>query len=298
MLRIVLFLLTNLSVLLVASVALNVLQSLGVLPPMGSGGYQQLLIFAAVMGVSGSLISLLLSKPMAKWSTGAQVIKSPRNATEAWLLQTVTELSQRSGIGTPEVAIYASQDLNAFATGATKNSGLVAVSSGLLERLPRNEVAAVLAHEVAHIRNGDMVTLSLLQGVLNTFVIFASRVLGGIVDGFLSRGQSDRGGRGPGYFIIVMVLEVVFGVLATIVAMWFSRFREFRADAGAAQLVGPQAMAAALLSLERSQSPKQLPSNLAAFGIHGGGIARLFSSHPPIAERVRALRETAVGRVR
>jgi heat shock protein HtpX len=282
--RIVLFLATNVAVVLVLSVILKVLG----LDKAGYGGasYGQLLVFSAVVGFTGAIISLLMSKSMAKWSTGAQVISQPSNDIEAWLVSTVQRLAQKAGIGMPEVAIYEGEP-NAFATGAFKNSSLVAVSTGLLQSMNKEEVEAVLAHEVAHVANGDMVTLTLIQGVVNTFVIFLSRIIGSIVDRAIFK--SERG-NGPGYFITVMVLQLVLGVLASIIVAWFSRHREYRADAGSAQYLGsPSPMVNALRRLGGVE-PGQLPEAMKAFGITDRpGWMALFSSHPPIESRIAAL---------
>ncbi|MFO7178669.1 MAG: protease HtpX [Pseudomonadota bacterium] len=289
--RITLFVITNLAVLLLLSFVSRVLIATGIIPPDFLGGYAPLLTMAAVLGFGGSLISLFMSKWMAKWTTGARVIETPRNATEAWLVETVRRQAQQVGIGMPEVAIYDSPEPNAFATGATKNNALVAVSTGLLQRMDRDEVEAVLGHEVSHVANGDMVTLTLIQGVLNTFVIFISRVVGGIVDSFLRRGE-ERGGIGIGYWVTVMVCEIVLGLLATLIVMWFSRYREYRADAGGATLAGRTKMINALRRLAGG-GESELPKALTAFGIRGGGILGLFSSHPPIEERIRRLQQGA-----
>ncbi|EAU67559.1 putative protease HtpX homolog [Stigmatella aurantiaca DW4/3-1] len=251
-----------------------------------------LLIMSAVMGFAGSIISLLISKPMAKWSTGAHVIDTPRTEAERWLVGTVQRLAQDAGIGMPEVAVYDSPDMNAFATGAFRNSALVAVSTGLLHGMERDEVKAVLGHEVAHVANGDMITLSLLQGVLNTFVIFLSRVVGFLVDRFLNRSEDgeESAGTGPGYFLTSMVLQIVFGIGASLIVAWFSRRREFRADVGGAQLVDPNAMARALNRLRMQQGePSLLPSSMRAFGIRGEGMMALFASHPPLEQRIQRL---------
>ncbi|MFP2961338.1 protease HtpX [Myxococcus sp. 1LA] len=291
--RIVLFVLTNLAVLAMLAIVGRIIGVENLLARQGVGlNLPGLLIMAAVMGFGGSIISLLLSKPMAKWSTGAHVIKSPRSEAEQWLLETVHRLARDAGIGMPEVAIYDSPDMNAFATGANRNSALVAVSTGLLHGMRRDEVEAVLGHEVAHVANGDMVTLTLLQGVLNTFVIFLSRVVGFFVDRFLSRSEDgeESGGTGPAYFLTSIVLQIVFGIGASIIVAWYSRRREFRADDGGAQLVDPGAMARALDRLRQQQGePAMLPSNMQAFGIRGGGMMALFSSHPPLELRIQRL---------
>jgi len=240
------------------------------------------------MGFGGAFISLLISKPIAKWSTGARVIAQPANATERWLVDTVAAQAQRAGIGMPEVAVYEGAP-NAFATGATKNSSLVAVSTGLLQSMTQEEVEAVLAHEVAHIANGYMVTLTLIQGVVNTFVIFLARIVGYFVDSLLRKNDNESSGPGIGYMVTVVVCEILFGILASVIVAWFSRQREFRADRGAAQIIGrPQPMIAALRRLGGLEEGA-LPKNMAAFGISGKGALALFSSHPPIESRIAAL---------
>ena len=283
--RIALFLLTNLAVLILAGIVMSVLR----IDPATSGG---LLVVAAIFGFGGSLVSLLMSKFMAKRATGAQVITEPRSQTERWLLETVRRQAQAAGIGTPEVAIYDGPEINAFATGANRNNALVAVSTGLLRNMSQDEAEAVLGHEISHVANGDMVTMALLQGVLNTFVIVLARVVGGIVDSYLS-GNREGNSRGLAYFAIVMVLEMVFGLFATMIAMWFSRRREFRADHGGATLAGRQKMIAALERLCQQQRPSTLPAQVEAFGIAGGighGMKKLFLSHPPLEDRIAALR--------
>lgn len=286
--RIVLFLLTNLAVVLVLGVVANLF---GFNRFLSSSGLNMgaLLGFAAVMGFGGAFISLLISKPIAKWSTGAQVIEQPGNSTEYWLVETVARLSKAAGIGMPEVAIYEGEP-NAFATGATKNSSLVAVSTGLLQNMTREEAEAVLAHEVAHIANGDMVTLTLIQGVVNTFVVFLSRVAGYLVDSFLRRNDEESSGPGIAYMVTSVVCEILFGIVASIIVAWFSRQREFRADAGAARLMGsPRPMVGALRRLG-SLSAGALPQGVATSGIAGQpGWMALFASHPPIEERIAAL---------
>ena len=286
--RIVLFIATNLAVMLVLSIVLSLL---GIGRP-GAGGQLQmgsLLAFSLVVGFTGAIISLLMSKPMAKWSTGARVIDAPQNSTEQWLVSTVHGLAQRAGIGMPEVAVYDGEP-NAFATGAFKNSALVAVSTGLLQSMSREEVEAVLGHEVAHIANGDMVTMTLIQGVVNTFVVFLARVVGFFVDKVLLKGNNENRGPGIGYMVTVFVCEIIFGLLASIIVAWFSRQREFRADAGSARLLGstlPMQNALARLS---GVAPGELPQNMAASGITGGsGWAALFSTHPPFEQRIAAL---------
>ena len=288
--RVTLFLLTNLAVVLVLGVVMAVLRQLGVFEGIDQY-YLSMLILAAIFGYAGSLISLLASKWIAKWTTKARVITAPRSDVEVWLLRTVQGHAQRAGIKMPEVAIYDSPDLNAFATGPTRNNALVAVSTGLLHGMRREEVEAVIAHEVSHVANGDMVTLMMLQGVVNTFVIFASRVIGDIVDKTVFR--TERG-RGPAYFITTIAAELVLGILATMLVLWFSRWREFRADAGSASLVGAPKMVAALRRLQSSE-PSYLPDSVRAFGIRGGksGIMRLFATHPPLEERIARLQSPA-----
>ena len=283
--RVVLFLATNLAIIVVLSFVLRIL---GVEPYLTAQGinYTSLLIFAAVFGMGGSFISLALSKPMAKMATGAKVIEQPRNETEAWLVKTVQAQARQAGIGMPEVAIYDAPEMNAFATGASRNKALVAVSSGLLRSMTRDEAEAVLGHEVSHVANGDMITLALIQGVVNTFVIFLARVVASAI---------NRGGREGGYFayfMTVMVLEIVFGILASIIVTWFSRQREFRADRGGARLAGTGRMIAALERLKGGQ-PAELPDQIEAFGINAGkrrGLRALFMTHPPLDDRIEALR--------
>ena len=287
--RIALFLATNLAVLLVLSIVLRLLGVDSVLDESGAGiNYEALLVLSLVIGFGGSFISLAMSKWMAKRSTGARVITQPSNAAESWLVATVERQARQAGIETPEVAIYDAPDMNAFATGARRNSALVAVSTGLLQGMPKEEVEAVLAHEVSHVANGDMVTLTLVQGVVNTFVIFLSRIVGHFVDRVILRNEQ---GYGLGYFGAVIVAQLVLGVLASIIVMWVSRQREFRADAGSASINGREPMVRALARLDRGQAG-ELPEALQAFGISGGGkrsFGRLFMSHPPIAERIEAL---------
>ncbi len=280
--RMFLFLATNLAVLALVSVVMSVL---GVNPQQTSG----LLVMAALFGFGGSIISLLLSKWIAKRTTGAQVITQPRNEAEQWLLATVRRQAEQAGIGMPEVAIYDAPEINAFATGANRNNALVAVSTGLLRAMNRDEAEAVLGHEVSHVANGDMVTMALLQGVLNTFVIVLSRLVGRAIDGYLG----NRDGYGIGYYLSVFVLDMVFGLFASMIAMWFSRHREFRADAGGAALAGRPKMIAALERLSRTYGESSLPKQVAAFGISGGvghGLRRLLMSHPPLEARIAALR--------
>ena len=286
--RVALFLATNLAVLMLLSVVMAVF---GIDPRSNAG----LLVMAAMFGFGGSIISLMLSKWIAKKTTGAHVIVEPRSEIERWLVQTVRRQAEAAGIGMPEVAIYDAPEINAFATGANRNKALVAVSMGLLRSMDRGEAEAVLAHEVSHVANGDMVTMALLQGVLNTFVIVLARLVGRVVDGFLNPDR-DEGSSGIGYYAVVFVLDMVFGVLASIIAMWFSRWREFRADAGGAKLAGRDKMIAALERLSMNVGASTLPKQVQAFGISGGvghGLRRLFMTHPPLEERIAALRNAA-----
>lgn len=289
--RIALFLATNIAVLLVLSIVLRVLGVDQILDESGTGlNYESLLVLSLVIGFGGSFISLAMSKWMAKRSTGARVITNPANAAESWLVATVQRQAQQAGIGMPEVAIYDAPDMNAFATGARRDNALVAVSTGLLRGMEKDEVEAVLAHEISHVANGDMVTLTLVQGVVNTFVIFLSRVIGHFVDRVILKNER---GYGLGYFGAVIAAQLLLGILASIIVMWVSRQREFRADAGSAKLNGRQPMINALARLDRG-APAQLPESLEAFGIsgkRGAGLQRLFMSHPPIAERIDALQK-------
>ena len=290
--RVVLFLATNLAVLVLLGIIMNV-----VLPMFGIqlGNNGSLLVFAAIFGFGGSFISLLMSKWMAKRSTGAMVIEQPRNEVERWLVATVQRQAQQAGIGMPEVAIYDAPEINAFATGANRNNALVAVSTGLLRGMDRDQAEAVLAHEVSHVANGDMVTMALVQGVLNTFVIMLSRLVGRVIDGFLSGGRSE--GAGIGYYASVFVLDMVFGLFASMIAMWFSRHREFRADAGGATLAGREKMIAALERLKINHGENTLPNQVAAFGISGAvghGLKKLMLSHPPLDVRIQALRNATL----
>ena len=287
--RVLLFLATNLAVMLVLSIVLSVLSSWLGINRQGMGG---LLLMAAVFGFGGSFISLMISKWIAKRSYGVQVIEQPRSEIEHWLLSTVTRQAQQAGIGMPEVGIYDSPEMNAFATGANRNNALVAVSSGLLYSMSRDEAEAVLAHEVSHIANGDMVTLTLIQGVVNTFVIFFARVVAGLISNFLRSDDEEQGAglSGLAYMATVFVLEMIFGILASVIVMWFSRQREFRADAGSARLVGSNKMIAALERLRQGHEP-QLEGSMMAFGINGKrSISELFMSHPPLEQRIEALR--------
>lgn len=291
--RIFLFLMTNLAIVLVLSVTMRLL---GVEPYLNANGLNlsALLIFAAVMGFGGSLISLAISKWSAKTSMGVRVIETPANSTEFWLVETVRKFADQAGIQMPEVGIYDAPDVNAFATGMSKNSSLIAVSTGLLQQMTRQEAEAVIGHEVSHAANGDMVTLALIQGVVNTFVMFLSRVIGHLVDRVVFK--TERG-QGPAFFVTMIVAELVLGILASIIVMWFSRQREFRADQGGASLSGRRNMIAALERLA-SLHPQPLPAKMAAFGIAGGvgdGLKRLFMTHPPLEERIAALRNGANG---
>jgi heat shock protein HtpX len=282
--RIVLFVLTNLAVVVVLGIVASLL---GVNRYLTANGLNlgSLLVFAAIMGFGGAIISLLISKPVAKWSAGVQVIEQPRNADEAWIVETVRKFADKAGIGMPEVGIFEGEP-NAFATGAFKNSALVAVSTGLLQGMTREEVEAVIGHEVAHIANGDMVTMTLIQGVMNTFVVFLSRVIGYAVDSFLRK--DARGGPGIGYWVTTIVMDILLGFLAALIVAWFSRQREFRADAGSASLLGrKQPMINALARLG-GMVPGELPKSIQAFGITSG-VGKLFSTHPPIEERIARL---------
>lgn len=286
--RIIYFLATNMAIMLVLSVTMRIL---GVEPYLNANGLDlsNLLAFAAIMGFGGAFISLAMSKWSAKRMSGAVVIEEARTPTEIWLMKTVREQADAVGIKMPEVAVFNSPEVNAFATGMTKNSSLVAVSTGLLNAMTKDEAEAVLAHEVSHIANGDMVTLTLIQGVVNTFVMFLSRVIGYAVDKIIFK--TERG-TGPAFFVTMIIAELVLGVLASMIVMWFSRQREFRADAGAAKLSGRAKMIAALERLQAQHAPSVLPKQMAAFGISGGGgFAKLFSSHPSLDDRIAALRQ-------
>lgn len=288
--RIVLLVVTNFAILAVLSVTMQLLGIDRALTNETGLNLQGLLVFAAMFGFGGAFISLFISKWMAKMSTGAQVIEVPSTPTERWLVETVRRQAERAGIGMPEVAIYDAPDVNAFATGWNRNNALVAVSTGLLNNMTQEEAEAVLGHEVSHVANGDMVTLTLIQGVVNTFVIFISRVIGFFVDRVLLKNEK---GEGPGFFIATLVAELVLGVLASMVVAWFSRQREFRADTGGAELAGRQKMIAALERLKGNQEQTALPAQMSALGISGGGaIMKLFMSHPPLDERIAALRES------
>jgi heat shock protein HtpX len=288
--RIFLFIITNLAILLVLSITLRILGVDRILDAEGSGmDFNSLLIMAGVIGFGGSLISLAMSKWSAKRMTGAVVIEQPSDPTERWLVETVRRQAELAGVGMPEVAIYDSPDVNAFATGMNRDNALVAVSSGLLQNMHKDEIEGVLAHELSHVANGDMVTLALIQGVVNTFVIFLSRVIGHLVDRIVFK--TERG-HGPAFLITSIVAQMVLGILASLIVMWFSRQREFRADAGGAQLAGRNKMIAALERLKQQHEPSQLPDRMEAFGISGGGggLRGLFMSHPPLEVRIAALR--------
>jgi heat shock protein HtpX len=290
MMRILLFLATNAAVLVLISVVFQVLGIEGILAQNGVDlNLQALLVMSAVIGFGGSFISLAMSKFMAKHSMGVQLIERPANRTEQWLVDTVSRQAKQAGIGMPEVGIFNSPDPNAFATGMSRNNALVAVSTGLLQNMSSDEVEAVLGHEVSHVANGDMVTMGLIQGVVNTFVIFLSRVVGHVVDRVVFK--TERG-YGPAYYITSIVAQIFLSILASIIVMWFSRRREFRADAGGASLAGRGKMIAALQALQRAHEPHDLPGEFAAFGISGGlgsGMKRLFMTHPPLEERIAAL---------
>lgn len=290
--RVFLFLATNLAVLLILSVTIPfIMRFFGIEPEQAGLNLPFILVFAALIGFGGSFISLAISKWMAKRMTGAQVIERPGNASEQWLLDTVRRQAKQAGIGMPEVAIYEAPDINAFATGMNKDNALVAVSTGLLRAMDRDEAEAVLAHEVTHVANGDMVTLALIQGVVNTFVIVLARVIGHVVDRVILKNER---GYGIGYWVTTIVAEMVLAILASTIVMWFSRRREFRADYGGAKLAGRQKMIAALERLRAAHEPSTLPNQMAAFGIAGGmarGLRRLFLSHPPLQERIAALQQ-------
>lgn len=293
--RILLFVATNIAVLALLTIICKIFGIDQYAMSHGYGGLGPLLVFAAVIGMGGSFISLAMSKWIAKRSTGAHVIEKPGSDAERWLMDTVRQHAGKAGIGMPEVAVYDAPDMNAFATGMSRNKALVAVSTGLLHGMDREQVSAVLGHEIGHVANGDMVTLALIQGVLNTFVIVLARVIGGVVDNFLSGGRDNRGG-GFAYFAIVIVLQIVLGIFASMIVMAFSRWREFRADAAGAQLAGRSSMVSALQRLQANHGETTLPKQMAAFGISGhiaGGLKRLFMSHPPLDERIAALQNTS-----
>lgn len=284
--RVILFLLTNLAITFVLGIVLNIIFKVTGIQSQSTGG---ILVLSLVFGFAGSLISLFMSKTMALRSVGAEIIQQPRNRAEQWLFSTVQRQSQQAGIPMPDIAIYHSADVNAFATGATKSNSLVAVSTGLLDNMTEDEAEAVVAHEISHIANGDMVTMTLLQGVLNTFVIFLSRMISTAVAS--SRDENGNNSTNTMVFWIAdIVLQMVFGIVATMIAMWFSRYREYRADAGSAQLVGKEKMIAALQRLQRVHEPQQMEGSLAAFMINGVRSKELFMSHPPLEKRIEALR--------
>ena len=290
--RVLYFLITNIAILIILG---TVIRLFGVEPYLTDYGinYQSLLIFAALFGMGGSFISLALSKWTAKRLTGAEVITTPSNERESWLINTVSDLAQAAGIEMPEVGIFSSEDMNAFATGMRRNSSLVAVSSGLLYRMDRKKIRAVLAHEVSHIANGDMVTLALIQGIVNTFVIFFSRIVGQTVDRLVFRNER---GHGIGFWVTTILTEILLAILASIIVFWFSRRREYRADSGAAGLVGKRSMIGALETLRTSINKEHLPDEMAAFGISGTkkrGLAALFATHPHLEDRIKALQESA-----
>lgn len=287
MMRILLFLATNVAIMIAVSIIFSVLGLKGALDAQGVNiDLQGLLAMSAVIGMTGSIISLFMSKWTAKQAMGVQVIDRPQNQTEEWLVNIVARLAQQAGIGMPEVGIFNSPDLNAFATGANRDSSLVAVSTGLLQNMSADEVEAVLGHEISHVANGDMITMTLMQGVVNTFVYFFANIIGYVVDRAVFK--TERG-YGPAYYVTQMVAQIALSILASMLVMWFSRYREFRADAGGASLAGRQKMISALRALQRSQEPAELPGQLAAFGINGGGVRHLFMSHPPLEERIQAL---------
>ena len=288
--RILLFLATNAAILVVVSIIFNVLGLSGTLDAQGIGlDLNALLIMSAVIGMTGSVISLVMSKWSAKRAMGVYVIEQPQNQNEQWLLDIVSKQARQAGIGMPEVGIFQTPESNAFATGMSKNSALVAVSSGLLQNMDADEVEAVIGHEISHVANGDMVTMALMQGVVNTFVYFFATVIGHLVDRVVFK--TERG-YGPAYYITQMAAQVVLGILASMLVMWFSRYREFKADAGGANLAGREKMIAALRALQRGHEAEDLPGQLAAFGINGGGVRKLFMTHPPLEERIAALQNS------
>lgn len=286
--RILLFLATNIAIMIVVSIVFSILGITGTLDAQGIDlDLNSLLIVSAVIGMTGSFISLAMSKWMAKRAMGVYVIEQPQDQTEQWLISVVSRQAQQAGIGMPEVGIFNAPEPNAFATGMSRNNALVAVSTGLLQSMTQDEVEAVIGHEMTHVANGDMVTMALMQGVVNTFVYFFATVIGHIVDRVVFKTEE---GRGPAYYIVQLLAQVVLGILASMLVMWFSRYREFKADKGGAQLAGRPKMIGALRALQRSHEAPQLPGQLAAFGINtGGGVMRLFMSHPPLEERIAAL---------
>jgi heat shock protein HtpX len=289
MMRILLFLATNVAVMVVISILFNLLGLGNYLNAQGTGiDLGALLMMSAVIGITGSVISLAMSKMMAKRSMGVQVIEQPQNQTEKWLVDVVGKQAKQAGIGMPEVGIFQAPVANAFATGMNRNSALVAVSTGLLQSMTPDEVEAVIGHEITHVANGDMVTMALMQGVLNTFVYFFATIIGHVVDRALS-GNDNRGGVGMGYYLVQMIAQIALGFLASMLVCWFSRHREFHADAGGASLAGREKMIGALRALQRGHEAEELPGQFAAFGINGGGIQKLFMTHPPLEERIAAL---------
>jgi len=292
MMRILLFLATNVAVMIVISILFNILGLGNYLNAQGTGiDLGALLMMSAVIGITGSVISLAMSKTMAKSSMGVQVIAQPQNQTEKWLVDVVTKQAQKAGIGMPEVGIFQAPVANAFATGMNRNNALVAVSTGLLQSMTPDEVEAVVGHEITHVANGDMVTMALMQGVLNTFVYFFATIIGHVVDRALS-GNNERSGVGMGYYLVQMIAQIALGFLASMLVCWFSRYREFHADAGGANLAGREKMIGALRALQRGHEAEELPGQFAAFGINGGGIQKLFMTHPPLEERIAALQNS------
>ncbi len=287
MMRIFLFLATNAAILVVVSIIFNVLGLSGTLDAQGIDlNLNALLVMSAIIGMTGSVISLAMSKWSAKRAMGVHVIERPQNQTEQWLIDIVARQARQAGIGMPEVGIFQTPESNAFATGMSKNSALVAVSTGLLQNMNADEIEAVVGHEISHVANGDMVTMALMQGVVNTFVYFFATIIGHLVDRVVFK--TERG-YGPAYYITQMAAQVVLGILASLLVMWFSRYREFKADAGGANLAGREKMIGALRALQRGHEAEDLPGQLAAFGINGGGVSKLFMSHPPLEERIAAL---------
>ncbi|MEE7626089.1 protease HtpX [Methylobacter sp. Wu8] len=290
MMRIFLFLATNAAILVVVSIIFNVLGLSGTLDAQGVDlNLNALLVMSAIIGMTGSVISLAMSKWSAKNAMGVHVIERPQNQTEQWLLNIVAKQAKQAGIGMPEVGIFQTPESNAFATGMSRNSALVAVSTGLLQNMDADEVEAVVGHEISHVANGDMVTMALMQGVVNTFVYFFATIIGHVVDRVVFK--TERG-YGPAYYITQMVAQIVLGILASMLVMWFSRYREFKADAGGANLAGREKMIGALRALQRGHEAEDLPGQLAAFGINGGGVSKLFMSHPPLEERIAALQNS------
>jgi len=289
MMRILLFLATNVAIMVAISIIFNILGLKSTLDAQGVNlNLDALLVMSAIIGMTGSIISLFISKWSAKNAMGVHVIGHPQNQTEQWLVATVERLARQAGIGMPEVGVFQAPEANAFATGANRNSALVAVSTGLLQNMNADEVEAVIGHEISHVANGDMVTMALMQGVVNTFVYFFASIIGHVVDRVVFK--TERG-YGPAYYITQMIAQIALSILASMLVMWFSRYREFRADAGGAQLAGRQKMISALRALQRSHEQPELPGELAAFGINGGGVRNLFMSHPPLEERIKALQQ-------